>query len=126
MKKVRTQNPLVIFVVRKDILLMCVGARMSISMTNLKIWVTVKSPISKDIRNMNEGLEPSRHQDLKVTATIARSMDIESLNVGPSLCGHQTYQQRQIVMDITTIGTTTLGRAITTIKNMDTFLRIDA
>ena len=39
--KVRTQNPLVIIVVRKDILLMCAGARMQISMTNLKTWVIV-------------------------------------------------------------------------------------
>ena len=36
MKKVRTPNPLVIFLVRKDILLMCVGARMKIIMSNLR------------------------------------------------------------------------------------------
>ena len=57
--KVRTQNSLVIFVVRNDILLMCTGERMPISMTNLKTWVTVKSAISKDIRHMNVGLKPS-------------------------------------------------------------------
>ena len=73
---------------------------------------------------MTAALEPSRHQDLKVTTTIERSMDTKTLNVDQSLCGHQTHQQRQIVMDITTIGTKTLGRAITTIKNMDTFLKI--
>ena len=109
--------------VRKDILLMCTGARMSINMTNLKTWVSIISAISKDIKHMNVGLKPSIHQDLKVTATIVRSMDIENLNVGPSLCGHQINQQRQIVIDITTIGTTTLGRVVTTISNMDTFLR---
>ena len=102
---------------------MCVGARMPISMTNLKIWVTVKSAIRKDVKHMNVGLKPLGHQDLKVTATIVRSIDIEHLNVDPSLYGHLKNQQRQTVKDITTLGTTTLGKAITTIKNMDTFLR---
>ena len=87
--KVRTPNLLVIFVVRRDILLMCVGARMPISMTNLKTWVTITSVISKVIRHMTIGLEPSRHQDLKVTITTIRSMDIEPLNVDLSPCGHQ-------------------------------------
>ncbi len=91
-------------------------------MTNLETWVTITSAIRKVIKNMTIELEPSRHQDLKVTTKIARCMDIDLLNVGPRLCRHQTNQQRKIVMDITTIGTTTLGRAIITIKNMDTFL----
>ena len=56
--KVRIQNPLVIFVVRKEILLMCTRERMSISMTNLKPWVTIISAISKDIRHMNARLKP--------------------------------------------------------------------
>ena len=51
-------------------------------------------------------------------------MDIEPLNANPSLCGHQTNQKRQIFIDITTIGTTILGRVVTIVKNMDTFLRI--
>ena len=102
---------------------MCAGEKMSISITNLKTWVTVTSTIIKVIGHMTGGLEPSGHQDLKATATIARSMDIEPLNADPSLCGHQTNQQRQIVMDITTIGTTTLGRSITIVKNMNTLLR---
>ena len=59
---------------------------------------------------MNAGLEPLGHQDLKVTATTIKSMDIDPLNADPSLCGHQTNQQREKVMDITTIGTTPLGR----------------
>ena len=80
--------------------------------------------ISKDIRHVTIGLEPSGHQDLKVTTTIARSMDIEPLNVDQSLCGHQINQQRPKAMDITTIGTTILGRVVTTIRSMDTFLRI--
>ena len=61
---------------------------------------------------------------MKVTATIARSMDIEPLNADQSLCGHQINWQRPKAMDITIIGIITLGRAITTIRNMDTFLRI--
>ena len=61
--------------------------------------------------------------DLKVTAIIARSMDIEPLNVDQSLCGHQTNQKRPKVMDITIIGTKTQGKAITTIRNMETFLK---
>ena len=41
--KVRTPNPLVIIVVRKEILLMCAGERMQISMSNLRTWVIVIS-----------------------------------------------------------------------------------
>ena len=51
-------------------------------------------------------------------------MVIELLNVDQSLCGHQTNKKRPKNMDITTIGTTTLGKAITSIRNMDTFLEI--
>ena len=99
------------------------GERTQINMKNLKAWVTVTSAISKVIRHMTTGLEPSGHQDLKVTTTNARSMDIEPLNVDQSLCGHQTNHKREKFMDTTTIRTTTLGRAITTIKNMFTFLK---
>ena len=60
---------------------------------------------------------------MKVTTKIARSMDIESLNVDQILCGHQINQQRPNIMDITIIGTTTLGRVVTTVRNMDTFLK---
>ena len=59
-----------------------------------------------------------------VAATIVRSMVIELLSVDQSLYAHQTNQQRQKVMDITTIGITKLGKAVTTIRIMDTFLRI--
>ena len=59
-----------------------------------------------------------------VTTTIAKSMVIEILSVDQSLCGHQTNQKRPKSMDITTIGTTTLGGVVTTIRSMDTFLRI--
>ena len=97
---------------------------MQISMTNLKIWVTIISAISKAIRNMNGKLEPCIHQDLKFVATTVRSMDIELLSVDLSLCGHQTNQKRQEIMDISTIGTTTLGRDVTIVKSTDTSLRI--
>ena len=103
---------------------MCVGERMSINITNLKTWFTITSAISKVIRHMIAGLEPSEHQDLKATATIARSMDIEPLNANKILCGHQINLQRPKSMEITTIGTTILGRVVTTIKNMDKSLRI--
>ena len=92
MTKVRTPNPLVIFV-RKDILLIYVGARMQINMTNLKTWVTIKSAKSKVIKHMYARLKPSGHQVLKVTATTVRSMDIEILSVDLSPCGHQKNQQ---------------------------------
>ena len=61
---------------------------------------------------------------MKVTATIARSMVIEILSVDQSLCGHQTNQKRPKVLEITTIGTKTLDIVVTTVRNMDTFLKI--
>ena len=60
---------------------------------------------------------------MKVTTIVARIIDIEPLNVDENLCGHQINQQRPKVMDITTIGITTLGRVVTTVNNMDTFLK---
>ena len=50
-------------------------------------------------------------------------MDIEPLNVDQSLCGHQINQKRPKYMYITIIGTTVLGRVVTIVKNMDTFLK---
>ena len=67
--------------------------------------------------------ELSRHQDLRVIAITARSMDIEPLSAGQNLCGHQINQQRHQAMEITTIGITTPGIAITTVSNMDTLQR---
>ena len=58
-----------------------------------------------------------------VTTTIARSMVIEILSVDQSLCGLKTNQKRLKAMDITTIRTTILARVVTTVNNMDTFLR---
>ena len=94
-------------------------------MKNLKIWVTIISAINKDIRHMNAGPKPCIHQDSEDTARTVRSMDIEPLNADQIPCGHQTNQQRQKVMNITTIVTTKLGRVVTTVKSMDTFLRIE-
>ena len=90
MTKVITPNPLVIFVVRKDILLMCARARKKISMTNLKTWVTITSAKRKVIKHMNAREEPCMHQDLKDTSTTVRSIDIEPLSADPNPCGHQT------------------------------------
>ena len=97
---------------------------MLISMKNLKTWVTIISVIGKDIRHMNVRQEPCMHQDLKVTATIVRSMDIEHLNVDPSLHGHQTSQQREEAMKIPITGITIQDVAIIIVKSMDTSLRI--
>ena len=39
---------------------------------------------------MNARPESQRHQNLKDIATTVKSMDIDHLNVDPSLHGHQT------------------------------------
>ena len=57
-----------------------------------------------------------------VTTTIARSMDIEPLSVDQSLCGHQINMQEETTMHTITIGTTTQGKVVTIIKNMDIYL----
>ena len=59
-----------------------------------------------------------------VTATIARSMDIEPLSVDQSLCGHQISKQEETTMHIITTGTTTQGKVVTIVKSMDIYLRI--
>ena len=58
MTKVRTLNPLVISVVKRDIPLMNVGVRMLINMKNLGTWVSFTNAIRKDIRHKTVGLEP--------------------------------------------------------------------
>ena len=74
--------------------------------------------------HMNTRQEPRMHQDLKVTATTVRNMDIKPLNADLSLCGHQTNPKTQEFMNTSTIGTKILGKVFTTIKSMDTSLRI--
>ena len=103
--------------VRKDMHLIYAEARMPISMIRPKVQAIFINARNKDIKHMNAELGLSRHLDLKVTATIARSMDIEPLNVDQSLCGHQATK-------ITTIGITTPGIAIITVRNMDMLLKI--
>lgn len=46
------------------------------------------------IRHMNARPRHQVHKDLKVTTTTIRSMDIEHMNVDPSLTGQQTSRQR--------------------------------
>ena len=58
MKKVRTLNPLVIYVVKRDIHLTYAGVRMPINMTNLRTWVTVTNAIRKDTRHKIVGPKP--------------------------------------------------------------------
>ena len=68
------------------------GHTTNVSMTSLKTWVTITSAIKKVIRHMNVSKEPQKHQDLKVTTTIIKSMDIEPSSADLSPCGHQTNQ----------------------------------
>ena len=56
--------------------------------------VTIISATRKDIRNMNTRPRFQVHKDLKVIATIVRSMEIEHMSVDPSLNGHPTSKQR--------------------------------
>ena len=53
-----------------------------------------------------------------------KSMDIEILSADQSLCGHLINLQGEIIMDITKIGITIPSRAITTMRNMDMFMKI--
>ena len=63
------------------------------------------------------------HQDLKVTTTIIRNMDIEPLNVDPNPCGQQIGQQKKEAMDTIIIGITTQEKADIIVKNMDISLK---
>ena len=103
---------------------MSTRARMQISMSNLKTWITVTSAIRKVIKHMNAKPKPCMNQDLKVTGTTIRNMDIEPLSADPNPYGHQTSQQMKEVMDTSIIGITILGKAVIIVKSMDTTLRI--
>ena len=72
---------------------------------------------------MNTEPEPCMHQDLKVTATIVRNMDIEPLNVDLNPYGHQISQQRKEAMKTLIIGITTQHKVVIIVKNMDISLR---
>ena len=56
-------------------------------------------------------------------ARIAKSIDIEILSADQSLCGHPINPQGETTMHTTTIGTTTQGKVVITIKNMVMYLR---
>ena len=51
-------------------------------------------------------------------------MDIEPLSADQSLCGHQINMKEETTMHTITIGTTTQGKVVTIVKNMDIYLRI--
>ena len=74
--------------------------------------------LTQDCKKKSQG-----HKDLMVTATIAKSMDIELLSVDQSQCGHLINQQGEKTIHITTIGTPIQGKVVTTVKNMVMFLR---
>ena len=102
---------------------MIVGVKGPISRIHQKVKGIVISATCKDIWHKTAGLKSQGHKDLMVTATIARSMNIEPLSVDQSLCGHQISMQRETTMHTTTIGTTIQGKVVTIVKNMDIYLR---
>ena len=61
---------------------------------------------------------------MKVTATIARSMDIEALSVDQSLCGHQISMKEGTTMPTITIGTITQDKIVIIAKSIVTYPRI--
>ena len=73
---------------------------------------------------MNAKPEPCMHQDLKVTTTTIKSMDINLLNVDPNPCCHQTSQQKKEVMDTSINRITTQEKSIIIVKSMEISLRI--
>ena len=73
---------------------------------------------------MNVEKGPCMCQDLKVTTTIVRNMDIDPLNADPNPCGHQTSQQKKEVIDTSIIRIKILRKFVIIVKSMDTSLRI--
>ena len=124
MTKVRTLNPLVIYVIKRDILLIYVGVRRSTSRKNPRTRVTIINAIGRDTRHKTTRLGLSGHQNLVVIATTTKSMDIEILSTDQSLCGHPISLQGETIMHTTTTVITILGRAIITIKSMGMLLKI--
>ena len=102
---------------------MFTGVERSISTTHSKAKGIVTSATCKDIWHKIVGLKSQGHKDLMVTTTIARSMDITPLSVDQSLCGHQFIMQGETTTHTITIGTTTQGKFVTIVKNMDIYLR---
>ena len=92
--KVRTPNLLVIIVVRKDMILMCVGARLQIRILIIRACFTIISATNKVIKHMNEELRLCTLKYFKAIVITIRSMDIEILSANPNPCGHQKNKQR--------------------------------
>ena len=86
------------------------------------MFVGVGRPISRKHLTQDCKTKTMR-TNLMVTATIAKRMDIELLSVDQSLCGHLISLQGETTMHTTTIGTTTQGKVVTTVRNMVMFLR---
>ena len=102
---------------------MSTGEKGPINTIHLKVKDIVISETCKDIRHKTADLKSQGHKDLMVTTTIARSIDIEPLSADQSLCRHQISMQEETTMHTITIGTTTQGKVVTTIKNMVIYLR---
>ena len=59
-----------------------------------------------------------------VTATTAKSMDMEILSVDQSLCGHLISLQGETTMDTTITGITIPGKAVIIVRSIGMFLKI--
>ena len=103
---------------------MHVGVERPINRTHLKAKAIVTSATCKDTQHKIAGTKSRGHQDLMVTTTIAKSMDIEILSADQSLCGHLINQQGETTMHTITIGTTIQGKVVTIVKSMDIYLKI--
>ena len=73
---------------------------------------------------MNAELESCMHQNLKDIATTIKSMDIEKMNIDPRLTRHLTSKTRHLRKVTLKSRITIQGIVVTSVKNMDTFLRI--
>lgn len=122
-KKVKTQNPLVITAIRKDILLMFAGLKGPINTIHIKIKGIVISETCKDIRYKTIDLKKQEKKYFMVTDTISISIDIDLLSANQSLCGHQISMQKETTMHTINTGTKTLGKVVTIIKSMDIYLK---
>ena len=103
---------------------MYVEARIPISMTSLKIQVTITYARNRVIIHMTVEPKHPRQQDLKDTVIIAKNMVIEPLSADQSLCRHQINHQSHQTKEIIIIGITTPGLVVTTVRNMDMLLKI--
>ena len=75
----------------------------------------------KEVLNVQLVTNKVKHPIFKAILDIAYKQDPSSVDLSP--CGHQKNWQRKEFMDTSIIGTTILGRVVTTVKSMDTSLR---